>query len=197
MSESSERLDSAPRLVVIGGSAGSVRFLLALAPAFTKGCTIPIVVVIHRMRNEESKLDQILNFRLSLPVVEASEKESIEAGTMFVAPPNYHLLLEDDFTFTLADMELVKHSRPSIDVTFSSAADVYREGVVGILLSGANTDGSDGLAAIVDRGGKAIAQDPATAEVETMPLGAIERVPECQVMGQGEILRYLQLLQPK
>lgn len=192
MRRSSAKSADVPDIVVIGGSAGSVRFLLSLAPAFAGTIRIPLVVVIHRMRNEESKLDQVLDFRLGIPVREAGEKELIEPGIMYVAPPNYHLLLEDDRTFALADMEMVKHSRPSIDVTFTSVAEVYGAGAAGILLSGANSDGSDGLAAIAENGGRIIAQDPKSAELDTMPQAAIDALPDCEVMGQAEMTRLVE-----
>jgi len=194
MKKSSEKSAEKPEVIVIGGAAGSVRFLLSLAPALGTDLGIPFLVVIHRMRNEESRLGQILDYRLDLPVKEADEKDEIRPGVMYVAPPDYHLLVEDDRTLTLVDMELVKYSRPSIDVTYTSVSEVYGSAAVAILLSGANDDGTSGLAAIAHAGGRAIAQDPAASEVDTMPKSSIEVVEECEVMGRKEMMAYLNSL---
>lgn len=189
MSEFSGRSDKV-ELIAIGGSAGSVEVILSLESAFEE-FRVPVVVVVHRMRNEVSRLDQILDYRFSISVREADHQDVIDPGTIYVAPPNYHLLVEEDRTFSLVDMELVKHSRPSIDVTFGSVAEVYGPAAAGILLSGANDDGVDGLIAMKQRGGKAVAQDPATAEVGTMPQTAVDRVEGCESMTPKEICDYL------
>lgn len=193
MSESIARSGSGakPGIVAIGGSAGSMRALLALARVFSPATEFPVVIVIHRIRHEESRLDQILEGRLHLSVHEADDKEPLRDGTVYVAPADYHVLIEEDHTLALADLEHVKHSRPSIDVTFASVADVYGESAIAILLSGANDDGADGLAAIARRGGRVIVQSPHEAEVDTMPRAGIEAVPDCAVMGIEEMSNFL------
>lgn len=182
---------------MIGGSAGSVRFLLTLAPALLADFEIPLLLVVHRMRNEESLLGQILDARLELEVREAEEKEMIRPGVMLVAPADYHVLLEEDMSITLEDTEFVKYSRPSIDVTFTSAASTFGGGTVGILLSGANDDGTDGLRAIVRSGGRAIVQNPGEAEFEAMPQYAIAALEECEIMGREEMTAFLSGLRSK
>lgn len=192
MSEFSGRSDKV-EVIAIGGSAGSVEVILSLESAFEE-FRIPVIVVVHRMRNEVSRLNEILDYRFKIPVREADHQDVLDPGTIYVAPPNYHLLVEEDRTLSLVDMELVKHSRPSIDVTFGSVAEVYGSAATGILLSGANDDGVDGLIAMQQRGGKAIAQDPETAEVSIMPESAMERVTGCDVMTPEAICQYLESL---
>jgi two-component system chemotaxis response regulator CheB len=123
-------------------------------------------------------------------VTEASDKETIAPGRVYVAPPDYHLLVEPGY-FSLSTDEPVRFSRPSIDVMFASAADAYGVDVIGIVLTGANADGARGLRKIVDRGGHAIVQDPASSEVRVMPQSALKAVPEACVLPMEEIAPYL------
>jgi len=159
--------------LVIGGSAGSLDGILQLLPAVKNLTSLAIVLVLHR-RNGESLLTHLLSERTSWPVKEAEEKEPIVAGTIYIAPADYHLLIEKNRTFLLDYSEKVHYSRPSIDVTFESAADVYGESLLAVLLSGANADGTDGLRRVKAAGGYTIVQDPAEAVVAYMPQHAIE-----------------------
>lgn len=158
--------------LVIGGSAGSLDGILQLLPALKSLTSLAIVLVLHR-RTGESLLTHLLSERLSWPVKEAEEKEPIIAGTVYIAPADYHLLFEKDKTFSLDYSEKVHYSRPSIDVTFESAADVYGHALLAVLLSGANADGTDGLRSVRAAGGYTIVQDPAEAVVAYMPQHAI------------------------
>jgi two-component system chemotaxis response regulator CheB len=161
--------------VVIGGSAGGVDALVALLPALPAGFTLPVICILHVPGDRESRLAELFDERLPLPVREAGDKEEIVPGTVYFAGPRYHLSVEYDRTFSLSCEPPVHYARPSIDVLMESSADAYGPGLVGILLTGANHDGADGMAHIRARGGFTVVQDPADAQVATMPEAAIDR----------------------
>jgi two-component system, chemotaxis family, protein-glutamate methylesterase/glutaminase len=178
-----------PELVVVGTSAGGLRALERLLGGLPRGFSIPIVAVQHRSRESEAFAD-IIRSLVSLPVYEAEDKEPIRAPGVYLAPPDYHLLVEPG-RLALSTDEPVSYSRPSIDVLFESAADAYGASVLGVLLTGANQDGSRGLARIRQAGGTSIVQDPASAESPEMPRAAIATgVADC-VLPLGEIAREL------
>ena len=160
--------------VVIGVSAGGLHALRAILPRLPEKFPVPVVVVQHRGPESDGFFTEYLGQRCAVQIKEAEEKEMAAAGTVYLAPANYHLLLEDDRTFSLTLESRVRFARPSIDVLFESAADVYGSRLIGIVLTGANDDGSRGLAAIKNRGGLAVVQDPADAEVDTMPRAALQ-----------------------
>jgi two-component system chemotaxis response regulator CheB len=164
----------APYLIVIGGSAGSLQPVLTLLSGVSGILKAAIIVVLHRQNHNASVLPELLASRTSLPVKEVAEKEPIEAGMIYIAPADYHLLIESDHTFSLDDSEKVNFSRPSIDVIFSAAAEAYGENTAAILLSGANADGVEGLIEVHEAGGTTAVQDPATADVDYMPKKALE-----------------------
>jgi two-component system chemotaxis response regulator CheB len=149
-----------------------------------------MVLVQHRHRESDHLLSTLLQERTPLHVAEVEDKAPIERGTLFVAPADYHLLIDRGF-FTLSTDPPVRYSRPSIDVTFYSAADTYGSATIGVILTGANSDGSRGLRRIFDRGGIALVQDPATAESPTMPSAAIRCVPDAKVQRIAEIAQTL------
>jgi two-component system, chemotaxis family, protein-glutamate methylesterase/glutaminase len=159
-------------LLMIGGSAGSLEVLMHLLPALRKDLSFAIIVILHRMPGE-SLLVQVLKDKTSWPVQEAEEKDTIQPRNIYVAPADYHLLIERDKTFSLDFSEKVHFSRPSIDVSFESAAKVFGASLSALLLSGANTDGAQGLLSIRNEGGLTIAQDPQEAAVHIMPQAAI------------------------
>ncbi len=161
--------------VVIGASAGGVQALLTLFSALPADFRLPMVVVLHLPEDRDSKLAEIFQQRLPIAVREAADKESVAPGTLYFAGPGYHLSVEMDRTFSLSGEDPVHYSRPSIDVLMESAADVYGPRLAGILLTGANTDGADGLAKIGERGGLTVVQDPAQAQAPTMPEAAIRK----------------------
>jgi two-component system chemotaxis response regulator CheB len=163
-------------IVVIGGSAGSLSRVLRLLPHLTHKHNITVVLIFHRKEAEDSTLEDILRYKSELTVKEIEDKDPILKHHIYIAPADYHLLLEKDLTFSLDFSEKVNFSRPSIDVTFESAADAFGKSVVGLLLSGANADGVNGLRIIQDRGGKIAAQDPKSAEVPFMPQQAIDQL---------------------
>lgn len=169
-------------LIVIGGSWGGFKASQSILSALPADFKVPILLVLHRLRNFESDLASVYNNRLILKVKEVEEKEKIMPGNIYLAPSNYHVLIERDQTFSLDVSEFENYSRPSIDVTFTSAAEIYGAKTIGILLSGASKDGSNGLKNIQEKGGLAIVQNPKEAEVDTMPAAAIRMVPECTVL---------------
>jgi two-component system chemotaxis response regulator CheB len=170
-----------PRIIVIGASWGGLAALSKLVADLPEGFPVPVVVVQHRSRNAENLLAGLLQDVTRLRVVDVEDKEPLVGGSVFLAPANYHLLVEQDHLSLTTD-PLVRFSRPSIDVTFISAADALRAGVIGVVLTGANEDGSQGLKTIVKSGGRALVQDPKTAESPSMPTAAIRAVPDAEVL---------------
>ena len=160
-------------VIAIGGSAGGIKAITELLKPLPKNFPIPIVIVLHRLKNVPSTLQSVVQYHTRIQVKEADEKETIEPCCAYIAPANYHLLIENDRTFAMDYSETVKYSRPSIDLTFESVARVYGNKAIGILLTGANDDGAAGLLEMKKRGAQCFAQDPKTAEVSTMPQAAI------------------------
>jgi len=179
------------KCVVIGGSWGGIDAVSAILSRLPTGFPLPIVVVLHQHRKYESRMHEIFGRKCLLEVKEADEKELLLPGTVYVAPPNYHLLIERDRCLSLSIDEQVNFSRPSIDVTFASAAESFRESLIGILLTGANQDGAEGILQIKRFGGLAIVEDPATAQVAIMPQSAIDKTRVDQVLPLPEIAPYL------
>ena len=161
------------RVVLIGGSTGSIDVLLELLPSLRLPLSFALVIVVHRKNTADSNLASLLSIKTRIPVKEVDDKDVLQPGHAYLAPADYHLLLEQDSTFSLDDSEKVNFSRPSIDVTFESAADVYGPSLVGILVSGANADGTEGLRAIQQAGGTIVVQHPDTAQVAFMPQQAL------------------------
>jgi two-component system chemotaxis response regulator CheB len=173
-------------IVVVGTSWGGLHALRELVGALPADFRTPTVLVQHRHRESNHLLSTFLQERTALPVTEVEDKMPIEPGTLFVAPADYHLLI-DRGLFELSTDAPVRYSRPSIDVTFYSAADAYGAATIGVVLTGANSDGSRGLRRIFDRGGLALVQDPLTAESPTMPSAAIRCVPDALVQSIPQI----------
>lgn len=172
---------SDPGLVVIGASWGGLAALSKVFAAMPGDFSVPIVVVQHRSRHSDNLLASLLQDITPLRVVDVEDKEPLVPSSVYIAPANYHLMIEKGHLSLTTD-PMVRFSRPSIDVTFTSAADTYRSGAIGVVLTGANDDGSCGLRRIVDQGGKAIVQDPDDAESRAMPAAAIKLVPEAEVL---------------
>jgi two-component system chemotaxis response regulator CheB len=160
--------------VVIGASAGGTAALQKILPFLPANFPLPVIIAQHLHPLQDGAA--IIHYAggSALAVKDADEKEAIRAGFVYFAPPNYHLLVEDDRTFSLSVDAKVHFTRPSVDVLFESAADAYDAGLIGIVLSGANQDGAEGLLRIKQRGGLTIAQDPQDAEISYMPKSAIE-----------------------
>jgi two-component system chemotaxis response regulator CheB len=181
-------LEHEPALIGIGASSGAVEALGLLLPELPSGLTAPLTVVVHVPPDRQSSLPELLGANCALPILEADDKTSPLAGHVYFAPPNYHLLVEDDGCLALSADEPVHFCRPSIDVLFESMAHAFGRRALGILLSGANADGAAGLATIKARGGLTWVQSPQTAKVATMPEAALKLaehvVLDPRVMGQ-------------
>jgi len=168
-------------VVAIGTSWGGLAALTKLLGDLPQDFAIPVVVVQHRSKDSERLLVQLLQDATDLQVCEIEDKDPLVAGTVHVAPANYHVLIEAGYA-SLTIEEPVRFSRPSIDVMFTSAADTYGTAAIGVVLTGANEDGSRGLAHIAKRGGRALVQDPKTAEIPIMPEAAIRAVPTGEIL---------------
>lgn len=159
--------------VVIGASAGGVTALFEVLGGLPGACKVPVVCLLHLPEDRHSHLAEVLQRRLGRPVLEARDKQPLQDGGIFVAGPGYHLSVECDFTLSLSQEPAQHFSRPSIDYLFMSAADAYGAALLGILLTGANEDGAQGLAYIKNSGGRTIVQDPRDAQVALMPEAAL------------------------
>ena len=159
--------------IVIGASAGGLYAMISILKPLPASYPIPIIVVQHRAKDERSLLEEVLQHKCIIRIKQADEKEVIKPGIVYFAPPNYHLLVEHNGTFSLSYDMPVNYSRPSIDVLFETAADVYKQRLLGIILTGANKDGAAGMKKIRTLGGVTIAQDPETADSREMPQAAI------------------------
>ncbi len=172
-------------IVVIGTSWGGLAALSEIIAGLPTNFPIPIAIVQHRSKDSDA-LVGLLQDLTSLCVRDAEDKEPLCAGTIYVAPPDYHMLVEQDYISLTVDSP-VRFSRPSIDVLFKSASDTFGASTIGVVLTGANEDGASGLARIVARGGKAVVQDPGEAEAPIMPQSAIRAVPGARVLPLKQI----------
>lgn len=172
---------------MIGGSAGSLEVILKILPKLTDQTNLAIVIVLHRKNSNDSPLTSLLSVKTSWDVQEVEEKQKIVPHTIYIAPADYHLLVESNHTFSLDFSEKIHYSRPSIDVTFDSASDVYKDQLACILVSGANDDGADGLKHAKEKGSIIIIQDPQSAEVSFMPQHAIDTVEADAILPPFEI----------
>ena len=178
-------------IIVIGGSAGALDALSTILGELPATFNLPLLLVLHLPPDRPSYLAQVLALHTQLKVKEAEDKEPARPGTLYVAPANYHLLLERGGVLSLSADDVVLFSRPSIDVLFESAADSYGERAMGVLLTGANEDGARGLASIRSAGGKTLVQSPATARVSAMPEAALRVNPDHHVLPLGEMGAFL------
>ena len=181
-------------LIVIGGSWGGLSAVMKILEGLPAQFAIPIVLVLHRGKHYRSHLDSLLQAKVAMRVKEAEEKENILPGHVYLASPNYHLLIEEDHTFSFDLSEPVHYSRPSIDVTFESVAEVFGSKAAGIILTGANQDGSAGLQSIAAAGGITLVQDPAEAESSVMPQAALDKRPSHYVLPLAQIKIFLMQL---
>ncbi len=184
-----------PELIAIGTSLGGLNALSRLLAALPQTFNVPIVIVQHRSTTPQaSGLAELLQQQTALRVIEAEDKMPIESGTVYLAPADYHLLVEDRGVLALSTEGPVRAARPSIDVLFESAADAYRHTLVAVLLTGASTDGADGLAAVKAHGGRALVEDPATAECRTMPAAGIAAAAVDYVLPLPQMAEHLMTL---
>lgn len=160
--------------IVVGVSAGGLQALSQIFKKLPADYPIPVIVVQHRSKDERTLLEEVLQEKVNLKIKQADEKEKIVSKCVYFAPPDYHLLIERNHTFSLSFDPLINYSRPSIDVLFETAAVVYQQALLGIILTGANSDGAHGIKMIRRYGGTTIAQDPRTASYAAMPEAAIK-----------------------
>jgi two-component system chemotaxis response regulator CheB len=177
--------------IVIGVSSGGLNAMKVMFSCLPKEFNTPIIIVQHIGSQSENLWISLLNDKSNLYIKEADEKESIEQGKVYIAPPNYHLLIERDKTFSLTIDERVNYARPSIDVLFESAAEAYKSKLIGVILTGSNNDGTNGLKRIKEYGGLTIVQDPATAESSYMPASAIAVVQMDYILTLENIIKVL------
>jgi two-component system, chemotaxis family, protein-glutamate methylesterase/glutaminase len=168
-------------VVGVGTSWGGLAAMSKLLGDLPADFSLPVVVVQHRSKDSDRLLSELLQDATDLKVCEVEDKDPLMPGTVHIAPANYHVLI-DAGHLSLTLEEPVRFSRPSIDVMFTSAADTYGSGAIGVVLTGANEDGARGLADIVNRGGRALVQDPRTAEIPIMPHAAVRAVPSAEVL---------------
>jgi two-component system chemotaxis response regulator CheB len=180
-----------PEIVAIGTSLGGLNALIALLRDLPEQLQAPLVVVQHRGPAPGRRLAELLQAHTRLTVQDAEDKQAIAGGSVYLAPADYHLLIEERGVLALSTDAPVRAARPSIDVLFESAAEAYGPGVVGVLLTGSSADGAEGLAAIKRRGGTAIVQDPASAEAPAMPSAALSATPVDYVLPLGSIAAHL------
>lgn len=177
--------------IVIGGSAGGSKALKKILAKMPAGFCLPIIIVLHRKNDNEDYLIRFLDETTNLKVKEAEENEIITSGTVYIAPAGYHLLIEKDRSLSISVDELVSYARPSIDVLFESAAECFYENLTGIVLTGANCDGTEGVKTIKKYKGHTIAQDPEEAEFDLMPTFAIKSEMIDEILSIDEIIKYL------
>jgi two-component system chemotaxis response regulator CheB len=179
------------KIIIVGGSAGSFQTVLNLISRIPDKYRHTIVFCLHRLKSVKKGFAEALNVKSSNPVTEPYDKEKIKAGRLYLAPSNYHLIIEEDKTFSLSTECVINHSRPSIDLTFSSAGRVYGKQATGVLLSGANRDGSAGLKIMEEFGSKIIIQNPCDCQVDTMPKYGVENTSKAILLNTCEIVEYI------
>lgn len=177
--------------IIIGGSAGSFQVIVDVLSSIPKTFNLPIILCFHRLKSERHGFVEALSPHSVLPIIEPNDKTAILGGIVYLAPANYHLYIESNKEFALSTEVPENHSRPSIDLAFFTASKVYKERLIGILLSGANRDGTKGIYAIKENGGFTIVQNPLEAEVNIMPQTAISNVEIDRILNTQEIVSFL------
>jgi len=179
------------KAVIIGGSAGSFRVITSFLNSLPKNYPIPVFLNLHRLKHVRSGFVEALSIKSNIPVIEPFDKDSVKPGIAYLAPSNYHMYIELNKKIALSTEEAVNHSRPSIDLSFETAAQTYNKNLLGIILSGANKDGALGLKKIKDAGGTTIVQDPKECEVSTMSMAALNTTEVDYVYNTKQIIEYL------
>jgi two-component system, chemotaxis family, protein-glutamate methylesterase/glutaminase len=180
------------KAIVIGGSAGSFQVITKLLAALPKDFDLPIILCLHRLKHVRHGFVEALNIKSVKPLEEPNDKDSIKKGKIYLAPANYHLCIELGNYFSLSTEEMVNNSRPAIDITLETASYVYKNKLIGILLSGANKDGAWGMKKIKERGGFTIVQDPADCMIDTMPTAAMKITEIDMVLKVEDLVKFFQ-----
>lgn len=185
------KFDIPYKAIVIGGSAGSFQGITRILSSLPDDFDLPIIMCLHRLKHVRNGFVEALSIKSVKPVEEPYDKQNIKKKKVYLAPANYHLMLELGNTFALSTDEMVNNSRPSIDITFATAAYVYKSKLIGILLSGANRDGAMGIKKVKDWGGLTVVQDPNECMMPTMPNAALEATEVDHVLSVDNIIEFL------
>lgn len=184
------KLNNRYKAVVIGGSAGSFQGIVKILSNLPQDFPLPIIMCLHRLKHVRNGFVEALSIKSIMEVTEPYDKENIKKGKVYLAPANYHLCVELGNYFSLSTEEMINSSRPAIDLTLGTAAYVYRDKLIGILLSGANKDGGLGMKYIKDRGGLTVVQDPKECMIDTMPNAAINATTIDHILQIDEIVEF-------
>lgn len=187
-------LNNSYKAVVIGGSAGSFQGMVKILSQLPKGFPLPIIMCLHRLKHVRNGFVEALSIKSVVQVTEPFDKENIKKGSVYLAPANYHMSVELGNYFALSTEEMINNSRPAIDITLGSCAFVFRDKLIGILLSGANRDGAAGMKSIADKGGLTIVQEPSECMIDTMPKAALSVTPIDHVLRVDQIVEFLKEL---
>lgn len=187
----SDQLRMNYKAVIIGGSAGSFQVVTKILSSLNESYPIPVLLCLHRLKHVRSGFVEALSLKSNIPINEPNDKDQLKPGRAYLAPANYHMYVELANRIALSTEESVNHSRPSIDLSFMTAANAYREKLVGIILSGANRDGAYGLKAVAEKGGTSIVQDPNECEVKTMTESALKLTKVDHVLKTEQIINFL------
>lgn len=179
------------KAIVIGGSAGSFQVVTRILSSLSTNMSLPVFLSLHRLKHVRSGFLEALMMKSKIPVIEPNDKEQIKPGRAYLAPANYHMFIELGNRIALSTEEPVHHSRPSIDLSFFTAANVYREKLIGIILSGANHDGALGIKKVKELGGLTIVQDPKDCQVSTMTESALNFIKPDYVFSSDRIAEFL------
>ena len=182
------------KAVIIGGSAGSFQVITKILSSLPSNFNLPLLLSLHRLKHVRSGFVEALSIRSTIPIIEPNDKEPIKSGKGYLAPANYHMYIELGNKISLSTEEPVNHSRPSIDLSFITAAEAYRNKLIGIILSGANRDGAFGLKRVKDLGGLTIVQDPNECQVKTMTEASIKMTQIDHIFSTNQIIRFLNRL---
>jgi two-component system chemotaxis response regulator CheB len=182
------------KAIVIGGSAGSFQVLTKILNALPKNLSIPVLLSMHRLKHVRSGFLEALSLKSNLPIIEPDDKEQIKPGRAYLAPANYHMYIDMGNRISLSTEEPVHQSRPSIDLSFITAAQTYRDKLIGIILSGANSDGAYGLQKVKEYNGLTIVQDPSECQVRTMTESAMRLTKIDHIFTTEQLIRFLQKL---
>lgn len=183
------------KAVIIGGSAGSFQIVTRILNALHPNFPVPILLCLHRLKHVRSGFVEALSVKSNIPISEPCDKDMLKPGNAYLAPANYHMFIELANRVALSADDPVNHSRPSIDLSFITAANAYRDKLIGIILSGANRDGAFGLKKVADNGGLTIVQDPNESDVKTMPESALKLTKVDYVYSTDQIISFLLKLQ--
>jgi two-component system chemotaxis response regulator CheB len=184
-------LNNSYKAVVIGGSAGSFQGIVKILSQIPKNFHLPIIMCLHRLKHVRNGFVEALSIKSVVQVVEPNDKELIKKGGVYLAPSNYHMSVELGNHFAMSTEDMINNSRPAIDVTLGTAAYVFRDKLVGILLSGANRDGGLGMKNIKDKGGLTIVQEPSECMIDTMPKAALSLTQIDYTLKIDEIIEFL------